>query len=302
MDIGIFGGDVTGAGGFDAVVEAARSAHADGFGSFWLPQIFGLDALSTLAVIGREVPGIELGTAVVPTYPRHPMVLAGQALTVQAASGGRLTLGIGLSHRIVIEQMFGYSFERPVRHMTEYLAALMPLLRQEQVAFHGEVVHAVGGITVPGAPPPPVLIAALGPRMLELAGREAAGTITWMVGPRTLSDHVVPTIAAAASSAGREPPRIVAAVPVCVTDDPAAVRERAARQLAVYGTLPSYRAMLDREGAAGPADIAVIGSAEQVRAGLERFADAGATTIVAAEIGADPGERDRTRELLRSLL
>src|SRR4051795_6977877 len=172
MRIGIFGGDAAAGGGLDGLVQAARETAEQGFAGYWLPQIFGVDAITTLAVIGREVDGIELGTAVVPTYPRHPMMLAAQSLTANAASNGRFTLGIGLSHQIVIEGMFGYSFEKPARHMREYLAILLPLLRGEKVAFEGETLkaNAMQPVRVDGSTPPQVLLAALAPRMLELAG------------------------------------------------------------------------------------------------------------------------------------
>src|SRR6478735_8234898 len=164
MRIGIFTGDV-GEGTVDGYVNAARTAHEQGFGSYWVSQIFSHDALTLLAVIGREVPGIELGTAVVPTYPRHPMMLAQQALTVQAASGGRLCLGIGLSHQIVVESMWGLPFTKPVRHLREYLEVLMPLLEGGSVAFDGEDFRVHGAIDVPGGSRPVVLVAALGAQM-----------------------------------------------------------------------------------------------------------------------------------------
>lgn len=299
MRIGIFGGDVR---GIDAAVEAAREVEAQGFAGYFLPQVFGLDALTTLAVVGREVPRIELGTAVVPTYPRHPMMLAAQALTTQAASDGRLMLGIGLSHQIVIESMFGYSFEKPARHMREYLSVLMPLVHGAAASFTGETLTAHGSVNVPGADPFPVLVAALGPRMLELTGALADGTITWMTGPATLERHTVPAITKAAADAGRPAPRVVVSLPVCVTDDVDGARSRAASVFQVYGLLPSYRAMLDREGAAGPADVAIVGDEATVAAGIRRVADAGATDFSAAEFGADTDERKRTRELLRSLV
>src|SRR6478752_4543704 len=161
MRIGIFASDAN----LSTLVDKARTAEADGFDSFWVPQIFGVDALSAHTLIGATVPRIELGTAVVPTYPRHPMALAGQARTVSAASGGRLTLGIGLSHQLVVEGMWGYSFDKPVRHMREYLTALVPLCAGESVAFSGETVTANGAISVDDAPPVPVMVAALGPAM-----------------------------------------------------------------------------------------------------------------------------------------
>jgi F420-dependent oxidoreductase-like protein len=300
MQIGIFGG--TDVNAFDELVESVRTAKEQGFPSYWIAQIFGFDALTALAVVGREVPDIELGTGVIPTYPRHPMMLAGQALTVQAAIGNRLALGIGLSHQIVIEAMFGYSFAKPVRHMKEYLSILKPLLHGESVSFRGETLSANGTLAVAGSTPPPVLVAALGSQMLHVTGRMAEGTITWMTGPATLAEHIVPTITSAAKEAGRDAPRIVASLPVCVTNDPDAARERAAETFSIYGQLPSYRAMLDREGAAGPADVALVGDEATVRAGIERVRDAGVTDFTAAEFGATESERTATRDLLRSLL
>src|SRR6266550_711958 len=179
MRIGIFGGDTAGRT-IDDVVADAKAAEADGFASYGIPQIFALDAMGVLTVVGREVPRIELATGVVPTYGRHPLTMAQQALTVQMASGGRFVLGIGLSHQLVIEGMFGLSFEKPVRHMREYLSVLMPLIHEGTVSFPGETLSANGTLSITGATPFPVLIAALGPKMLELAGTVADGTVTWM--------------------------------------------------------------------------------------------------------------------------
>jgi len=297
--IGIFGG-VTGNGSIDEIVGAAREAAEGGFATYWLPQIFGPDALTALAVVGREVPGIELGTAVIPTYPRHPAMLAAQALTTQAISGGRLVLGIGLSHQIVIEGMFGYSYEKPLRHMREYLEILLPIVHTGAASFAGETLSGQIAVDIPGSSPCPVLVAALGPKMLDLAGRVADGTITWMTGPATLASHVVPAITAAAEASDRPAPRVVVGLPICVTDDVAAARERAARNFSVYGTLPSYRAMLDREGADGPADVAIVGSEDEVRAQVAHLAEVGTTDFMANEFGSGE-ERARTRELLRSI-
>jgi F420-dependent oxidoreductase-like protein len=286
----------------DELIDEARAARQGGLAAVWLPQLMDIDALTALAVVGRDVPGIELGTAVIPTYPRHPLILASQALTTQAACGNRLTLGIGLSHQVVIEGVFGYSFEKPVRHMREYLSVLLPALRGERVSFQGETlrVSAMGPLKVAGASTPPVLVAALGPKMLKLAGRMTDGTITWMVGPKTLANHVVPTITAAAVSAGRPSPRIAVGLPVCVTADVDGAKERAARLFAVYNHLPSYRAMLDREGAAAPADVAIVGDEDTVAAGLAQLADEGATDLTAAIFGSGE-ERQRTMALLSDM-
>ena len=305
MRIGIFGGDAgQGVGGIDELTKAVGEFADQGFASFWLPQIFGVDALTALAVVGHEVPGIELGTSVIPTFPRHPMMLASQALTVQSAIGGRLSLGIGLSHQFVIEQMWGYSFDKPVRHMREYLTILRALLDQRAVQFKGETLSANAGVSIaPEIPAPKVLVAALGTQMLRLTGRMAEGTITWMTGPSTLREHTVPTLRSATAEAGRADAfRVVAGFPVCVTDDADAARELAAQVFAIYGQLPSYRAMLDREGLAGPADLALVGDEKTVQIAIEEIADAGATDFLAAEFGATDAERTRTRDLLRSLL
>ncbi|MDZ4826553.1 MAG: TIGR03564 family F420-dependent LLM class oxidoreductase, partial [Actinomycetota bacterium] len=229
MRIGVFGGDTAGRT-IDQVVADARQAEADGFATFVLPQIFGLDNMTVLAIIGRELSRIELGTGVVPTYSRLPITMAQQALTVQQASGNRFTLGIGLSHQVVVETMWGLSFEKPLRHMREYLAILIPLLHEGTVAFTGETMSMQGTIDVAGRAAPAVIVAALGPKMLDLAGSVADGTATWMTGPATLRSYTVPTISAAAERAGRPAPRISASLPVCVTDAPDAAREKAATE------------------------------------------------------------------------
>jgi F420-dependent oxidoreductase-like protein len=300
MRIGIFGGDTAGRS-LDDTIASAREVHEQGFISYWLPQIFGGEALTTLAVLGREVPDLFLGTAVVPTYPRHPMVLAQQSLTVQQATGNRFMLGIGLSHQIVIEGMYGLSYDKPARHMREYLAILLPLLRGEAVQYEGETLTFRGAIDVTDAAAPPVMLAALAPRMLELAGSVADGTITWMVGPGTLESHIVPSITKAAEKAGRRSPAVVVSLPVCITNDPDGARAKAAETFQVYGMLPSYRAMLDREGAEGPADVAIVGDEGTVGKAVQRLADLGATDFVAAQFGSRD-DLGRTRDFLRSLL
>lgn len=272
-----------------------RTAVADGFGSFWLGQHDSWDALTALAVLGAEAPGIRLGTAIVPTYPRHPMALAAQALTVQGVTGGRLDLGIGPSHRVIVEDQFGYSFSKPAGHVREYLSALRPLLRGESVDRRGATLRATGHVDVPGAPPPGLLVSALGPVMLRIAGELADGTIALWAGPRALDEHIVPTI-----SAVTEKPRVVTMVSACVTSDVDGVRARFAEQLSVAGQLPAYRAMLDRQGLAGPEEVAVLGGEAVVERSLRRFVAAGATELVAVPFGT-AAEQARTREVLAAL-
>jgi 5,10-methylenetetrahydromethanopterin reductase len=296
MKIGLFGFIDT----LEGIDASLRTAAEQGFDSYWIPQAFGMDTLDVIGALGRDIPGIRLATAVVPTYPRHPMVLAQQALTTNLLIGGRLALGVGPSHKPVVEGSWGISFDRPIRHLRDYLDALMASLGQ-QPRFEGETIAAKGDLSIPGATPPPVLVSALGPQLLRLTGRVADGTITWMVGPNTLRELTVPTISEAASAAGRAAPEVVAGVPVCVTDEVEATRERAARSFRLYGTLPSYRAMLDREGYEGPGDMAIIGDADTVGERISALADVGVTTFAASEFGSSD-QRAATRELLVRLL
>ncbi len=302
MRIGIHQRVDVGEGGvIDRLVERARDAHRLGL-DMWMPQLGDVDALTALALIGREVPGLRVGTSCVPVWPRHPMVVAMQALTAQAATGNRLTLGVGLSHQVVMESLYGIPFSRPVRRMREYLEILIPLLHGDPVEYDGEIlaVHTTSPLRLAGAGPPPVMVAALGRQMLHTAGRLADGTLLWMVGPRTISSHVVPHLTRAAEAAGRGRPQVVVGLPVCVTADPGRAREEAARVFGPVGDLPSHRAMLDLEGVAGPADVAVVGHEEEVAAHLERLEEAGATALSLRAFGSD-AERGHTMRLLSEL-
>jgi len=298
MRLGITVGGQT----LDEFVGQVRRAEDDGFAFVSAANIFGHDAVGALTVAGRETQRIELATGVVPTPPRHPTALAQQALTAQAACGGRFTLGIGLSHKIVIENLFGLSYANPAKQMEEYLQVLVPLLNAKPAAYQGDIYRVNAGLQVPDAAPIPTLVAALGPRMLEVAGRLADGTATWMTGPKTLADHIVPRITRAASAAGRPQPRVVAALPVAVTNDADAARGDANQTFSLYGTLPSYRAMLDREGAEGPGDVAIVGDETAVRAAFRRLRDAGVSAFAASPFSADEATAARTREFLLSEL
>ncbi|WP_198961639.1 TIGR03564 family F420-dependent LLM class oxidoreductase [Pseudonocardia sp. MH-G8] len=278
-------------------VERLRQVRDEGFTRAWTSQLpQDPDLLTTLAVALREVEGIEVGTGVLPIQVQHPMALAQRALTVNLISGGRLLLGLGLSHQIVVENVWGMSWERPVRRMREFLDGLLPLLAGDAADATGEFTSTRGRLVIHDAPTPPVYIAALGPQMLRLAGRRTAGTMTWMTGPRTLAEHTGPGLREAAD--GR-PVEVIAALPICVTDDAAAARAQAAENFETYGKLPSYRAMLDREGWAGPEDAALIGTESEVAGRVEEMRAAGVAEFVGSPFG--PSElQARSRALLLS--
>ncbi|MCA9831780.1 MAG: TIGR03564 family F420-dependent LLM class oxidoreductase [Dehalococcoidia bacterium] len=284
-----------------AKIDAIKSLEADGFTGAWLPGA-GHDVLTTMALAGAVTTSIELGSFVQPTFARHPVSMAQGALAAQAASGNRFVLGLGLSHKSVIEGAWGLDFSRPVRHMREYLTVLNPLLRGERVDFEGEDFRIHSQVQVPDAAPPSVVIAALGPQMLRLAGRMCDGTALWMAGPKYIEEVVVPELGRAAREAGRPAPRIIAGVPIVVTSDSGAARERIATAYAMYGTLPSYQRVISGSGASGPEDLAVIGTEEQVESQLRRWQDAGVTDFYAAIDGENAEVRAHTRDFLKSLL
>jgi 5,10-methylenetetrahydromethanopterin reductase len=303
MRIGLFAG-ATGdtSVGLTGLVALARDVEARGFDTLWLPNIFGMDAVGACAIAGWETQRIELGTAVTPTYPRHPAALAQQAMTTQLACGDRFALGIGLSHQLVIEGMYGLSYDKPARHMAEYLQILTPLLQGKGVQFEGDQLTAKLALDIPGAGEVPLLVAALGPAMLKLAGTWAHGTTTWMTGPRTIEEHIVPTISAAASEARKPSPRIVCGLPICLTDDVDGAREHIGKSLEIYGMLPSYRAMLDREGVSGPAELSIVGDEATLRAAMARLHDVGVTDFNAAVIAFGGVGVEKTLDLLQSEL
>ena len=229
------------------------------------------------------------------------MLLAQRALTLSLIAGGRFILGLGMSHRLVTEEMWGISWDKPVRQMREYLDGLLPLLAGEAANAVGETITTRGALQIPGVPTPHVYLAALGPQMLRLAGWRSAGTVTWMTGPKTLGGHVGPTLRAAAAEAGRDEGavRVVAALPVSVTDDVTGARAQAAEQFAMYAHLPSYRAMLDREGFSGPEDAAIIGDERTVSDRIDELRAAGVDEFVGVVFDASAERRARTRALLR---
>ena len=302
MRIGLSGGARTP----DRMIEQAQKAEADGFSSLWYASAVGGDPLVAMALAGRATSTIELGTSVLQTYTSHPALLANRAASVVAAMGRPgFTLGVGPSHEPVIESVYGYSYAHPGRHTEEYVRVLTALLQDGAVDFVGEdfEVHVPRGAVMPD-PPVPVLVAALAPRLLRVAGEIADGTILWMGNAAAIERHVGPSIKAAADRAGRPSPRIVAGLPVAVHDDVDEARQTAASQFAGYGVLPNYRRLLDIGGADGPADAAIVGDEAAVTAAIEALFEAGATDVWAAAfpVGEDrKASTSRTRALLKDL-
>lgn len=304
MKIGLFVGALpTGKTVSDQVADVV-DAERRGFDSYWYAQTGETDVLTTLALAGQATERIELATGVVPTYTRHPNVLAQQAATVNAATGGRLTLGIGPSHRPVIERL-GLAYDRPALHIREYVQILRALTTEGSASFEGEYYRMTAGFNLVGAQPIPILISALAPLMLRVAGEVADGTVTWMAGLTAIRNHVVPRITEAATNAGRPAPRVAVGLPVAVTDDAAAARATAATTFGGYGRLENYRRILDRGEAPGPEDVAVVGTETEVADQLAAYAAAGATDFIASPfpVGDDAAASiQRTTELLQGLV
>ncbi len=301
MRIGIFV-STRGASDLEAWLDRFALLEQAGFHTAWVGQVFEYDALTLLALAGRLTRRIELGSWVVPSYPRHPSSLALQALTAQAACRGRLLLGIGASHRAIVEGKLGLDYSRPLSHLREYLSVLKPLLAGQAARFEGREFRVSLHLHTPAQPAPPLWLAALGPRMLELAGAEADGVAVWLGGPRYLGEFAVPRIHAAARAAGRAAPRIAAGLPVAVADA-ARARSSADAVLAPSSALPAYRDVLAREGARSPGQLAICGSAAEVERQLAGLAALGVSDFnaVTFPVEGDPGAPARTQELLAGL-
>ncbi|MEY2470221.1 MAG: hypothetical protein QOF21_2919 [Actinomycetota bacterium] len=305
MRIGITGGGATA----DRIVEQAVKAEADGFTSLWYASaVFG-DPLVAMALAGRATTTIELGTSVLQTYTCHPVLQANRAASTAATMNRPgFTLGVGPSHDMVIEGAYGLSYENVGAHTEEYLTVLGALLRGEGVAHKGDHfqvnIPVVAPLPQPSSVPVSLMLSALAPRLLRVAGELTDGTILWMGNARSIETHVAPKINAAATAAGRPTPRIVAGLPVAVHDDVAEARATAAKNFANYGVLPNYRRILDIGGAAGPGDAAIVGDEGEVTAQIQALFDAGATDVWAAPfpVGDDgSASRQRTRALLKEL-
>jgi 5,10-methylenetetrahydromethanopterin reductase len=304
MQVSIFGQLSGFESPIDDTVENLATLRDEGFRRLWMSQMpYEPDLLTVLAVALREVDTIEVASGVVPIQNLHPMLMAQRALTLSLVSHGRFILGLGMTHQAVTEGMWGIPWDKPVRRLNEYLDGLLPLLSGAAADATGETVTTRGALMISGAPRPDVYIAALGPQLLKIAGRRTAGTCTWMTGPKTLAAHVTPTLRQAAADAGRAEGdvRVVASLPISVTDDVDAARKVAAEQFSVYGNLPSYRAMLDREGYAGPEDAAIIGDEATVKDRLGELRAAGVDEYVGAPFDPSPEGRARTRAVLRQL-
>lgn len=302
MKIGINATTLIGRADIAGFVDHALAAERDGFSTYWLAELptGGLDCLTVLTVIGQSVERMELGSAIVPTYPRHPLMLAGQALTVQSAIRGDLALGIGMSHKAMMAD-FGIDDDKPIRHLREYLDVLVPMIREGGVDAHGETIVGRGAALYPTDSPPDISVAALGPQALRIAGAAGVGTNLAWCGPRTVRDHIVPTIGAAAEAAGNPAPRIIATLPVGVTDDETATRDALTAATKMYMSLPSYRAMFEREGVETTGQLGLIGTEEQVADQIEHLRSCGVTDFGASEFGLHADDRARTRHLLSTL-
>jgi F420-dependent oxidoreductase-like protein len=266
----------------DDVVAQARRAHALGVRQVWLAQQFDHDAIALAGLIGAAVPGLRVGTSVVPINPRHPLIVASLAQTAQAASHGNFSLGLGLGAHEPERQAFGSVWPNTIQRLREHLTVLRSIFDTGAVDFTGDEISAHPGwpVRVAGGTPVPVYVAAMGPKALSVTGELADGTLPYLAGPRTIAEFIEPTITKAAADAGRPKPRIIAAVPALVSDDVDSARNFAAEQLSFYETIPSYQKVIAREGVGSAADLAAVGPAESVIRQLRSYLDAGATDVM----------------------
>jgi F420-dependent oxidoreductase-like protein len=266
----------------DDVVWQARRAFELGVRQVWLAQQFDHDAIALAGLVGAAVPGLGVGTSVVPINPRHPLIVASLAQTAQAASHGNFSLGLGLGAHEPERLAFGTAWPNTVGRLREHLTVLRSIFDTGSVDFTGDEISASPAwpVKVAGGTPVPVYVAAMGPKALRVTGELADGTLPYLAGPRTIAEFIEPTIAKAAADAGRPKPKIIAAVPALVSDDVDAARALAGQQLSFYEAIPSYQKVIAREGVASVADLAAVGSAESVRRRLQLYLDAGATDVV----------------------
>ncbi len=288
----------------DDVLDQARRAHELGVKKVWLAQQLNYDAISLAGLVGAALPGLGVGTSVVPINPRHPLIVAQLAQTAQAATHGNFSLGLGLGARLVERPAFGNDWINVITRLREHLTILRSVFDTGRVDFHGSELSAspTWPVQVAGGTPVPVYVAAMGPKALQVTGELADGTIPYLAGPRTIGEFIAPTINKAAADAGRPTPRVIAAVPVVVSDDVDSARSAAAEQLSFYEAIPSYRNVIAREGVERITDLAAIGSQKSVARQLTSYLDAGATELTLSPLErADSADREALWRLAAAL-
>lgn len=287
----------------DDAIAQARSAFDAGVRQIWLAQRFDVDAIALAGLIGAAVPGLGVGTSVVPINPRHPLLVASAAQTAQAAAHGNFSLGLGLGSHAPEQQGFGTVWPNPVERLREHLEVLRAIFDDGEVNYRGRefTVEPEWPVRIPGGTPVPIYVAAMGPKALRVTGELADGTLPYLAGPRTVGEFIVPTINDAAAAVGRPVPRVTAMVPALVSDDVDAARELAAQQLAFYETIPSYQKVIAREGVSRVAELAAVGSADQVRAQLRTYLDAGATDVALSPLRTEQSDLQALWDVTASL-
>ena len=305
MNIGLFIGGIGSAGTISEQINSLVAAEEEGFDSFWMAHIMDVDVMSMMCIAAEKTSRIEIATAVTPTYLRHPIAMAQQALTLQTIAKGRFTLGLGVNHKPVVESRFGLKFDKPVRHVREYIEIVKDLFQEGQVNYEGKLFSANTAFTMKERHETQILLAALGPQMLKTAGEMADGSITWMTGPETIKSHTLPQLLDSAKKYGKPKPRLVAAVPVALTSDKGEGFNVASDYFHRYGQLPSYRAMLNREGIESPAEMAIVGNEEEIEKKFREYSEAGTSDLAVQIFPVGPNQKEsinQTRQFLRSLI
>ena len=288
----------------DDVIGQARRAHELGVTKVWLAQQLNYDAISLAALVGAAVPGLGVGTSVVPINPRHPLIVAQLAQTAQAATHGNFSLGLGLGARVIERAAFGGDWPHVITRLREHLTILRAVIDTGSVDFHGSEISASPSwpVQVAGGTPVPIYVAAMGPKALRVTGELADGTIPYLAGPRTIGEFIVPTINKAAAEAGRPVPRVITAVPVLLSADVERARAAAAEQLSFYAAIPSYRNVIAREGVDSIAELAAVGPEESVARQLASYLDAGATELTLSPLErTDSADREALWRLAAAL-
>lgn len=288
----------------DDVITQARRAYEIGVRHVWFSQQVSHDAISLAGLVGAAVPGLGVGTFVVPINPRHPLIIATLAQTAQAAAHGNFSLGLGLGAKALEAQMFGTTWSNPVGRLREHLQMLRSIFDTGTVDYHGTELSASvkdWPVSLAGGTPIPIYVAAMGPKALRVTGELADGTLPYLAGPRTIEEFIVPTIGEAAAAAGRPTPRVIAAVPVVVSDDVEGAKALAAEELAFYAGIPSYAKVLEREGVAQAGELAAVGPADAVRQQVQRYLDAGATDLALAPLRSNSADPELLWEVAASI-